>query len=324
MEWLSEKNLVLKPKIKLQSRKFSFKLGTVILNYMVGNMYGSLDMAKRKYDFDLSKIEKMRAEGRGSGSGSKYIPWIRAQDFASDGLTTRVLGWKSGRDHHLFSKLEIKYFYLLEWSDLVVDIREQFPLEHYATLQFAKEAGVDYPWDRKTGYDVVMTTDFLVTVVDSSGGERHLARTLKYANELRGKRGKSVLAKFEVERRYWLDKGIDWGIVTDLQMPTTLVSNIEDCHAYRDLDSAVNFDAQKVDLVEDLIRRRAEERPDSKLSAFAAMLDRSHSLEPGTSLAVIRYLLANKRLTLPSDIRWLKTACCKDIVVDRGRVAEAV
>ena len=281
-------------------------------------------MAKRKYCFDLAKIEKMQSEGRGSGSGSKYLPWIRAHDFASVGLTTRVLGWKSGRDHHFFSKLEVQYFYLLEWSDLVADIREQFPLEHHAAFHFAKEAGITYPWDRKTGYDAVMTTDFLVTVVDSSGNKRDLARTLKYAKDLRGKKGKAILEKFEIERRYWLDKEIDWGIVTDLQIPKTLVSNVEDCHAYRDLDSVVNVDAQKVAAVEDLIRRRAQEYPDHKLSAFAALLDQSRSLEPGTSLAVIRHLLANKRLTIQSDIRWLKAACCKDIVRDRGQLAEAV
>ena len=281
-------------------------------------------MAKRKYCFDQAKIEKMQSEGRGLGSGGKYLPWIRAHEFASDGLTSRVLGWKSGRDHHFFSKLEVQYFYFLEWSDFVVDIREQFPLDHHATFQFAKEAGITYPWDRKTGYDAVMTTDFLVTVVDSSGGKRDLARTLKYTKDLRGKRGKAILEKFEVERRYWLHKKIDWGIVTEFQMPKTLVSNIEDCHAYRDLDSAVNVDGHEVAAVEDLIRRRAQEQPDDKLSAFAALLDRSRSLEPGTSLAVIRHLLANKRLTLPSDIRWLKAAYCKDIVRDRGQMAEAV
>ena len=281
-------------------------------------------MEKRKYCFDQAKIEKLRSEGRGLGSGSKYVPWICAGDFGSAGLTTRVLGWKSGRDHHLLSKLEKQYFYLLEWSDSVVDIREQFPLDYHATFYFANEVGVDYPWERKTGYNVVMTTDFLVTVVDPAGGNRHLARTLKYAKDLRGKEGKAILEKFEVERRFWLDKGIDWGIVTDLQIPKTLVSNVEDCHGYRNLDSAVNIDAQQVAAVEDLIQRRAQEQAERKLSAFAAMSDRFYSLERGTSLAIIRHLLANKRLTLPTDIRWLKDACCKDIVRGRTQLAEAV
>ena len=282
-------------------------------------------MEKRKHCFNQAKIEKLRSEGRGLGSGSSYFPWIRAHDFGSVGLTARVLGWKSsGRDHHFFSKLEKQYFYLLEWSDRVVDIREQFPLDHHAAFHFAEEAGINYPWERDTGYNAVMTTDFLVTVVDPAGGNRHLARTLKYAEDLRGKQGKAILEKFEIERRFWLDQGIDWGIVTDLQIPKTLVSNIEDCHEYRDLDSAINVDAQKVAAVEDLIQRWAQEHPGRKLSAFAVMSDRSCSLECGTSLAVIRHLLANKRLTIPTDIRWLKDARCKDIVRDRRQLAEAV
>jgi len=271
-------------------------------------------MAKRKYRFNEAKIKKLRSEGRGLGSGGNYIPWLQARDFGSRGLTSRVLGWKSGREHHLFSKLEKQFFFLLEWCDSVVDIREQFPLDHHAARRFAEEAGINYPWERKTGYDAVMTTDFLVTVVDSAGTRRNVARTLKPAEDLRGGGGKGILEKFEVERRYWLDKDIDWGMVTDQEIPEPLVSNIEDCHGYRDLESAVDADARQVDAVEELIRGQPEEHGEHKLSAFAAMSDRVHSWERGTSLAIIRHLLANKRLTLPTDVRWLKDGRCKDIV----------
>ena len=281
-------------------------------------------MAKRKYRFDEAKIKKLRSEGRGLGSGGNYVPWLRARDFGSRGLTSRVLGWKSGREHHLFSKLEKQFFFLLEWCDSVVDIREQFPLDHHAARHFAKEAGIDYPWERKTGYDTVMTTDFLVTVAAPAGGNRDVARTLKYAKDLRGNRGKAILETFEIERRYWLDKGIDWGMVTDQEIPETLVSNVADCHGYRDLDSAVNADAQQVAAVEDLMRRQAEEHGERKLSAFGAMSDSIHSLERGTSLAIIRHLLANKRLTLPANVRWLRDGRCKDVVRGRNQQAEAV
>ena len=281
-------------------------------------------MAKRKCCFDETRIERLRSGGRGSGSGSNYVPWICAQDFGSAGLTTRVPGWKTGRIHHFFSRLEVRYFYLLEWSDTVVDIREQFPLEHHAAFHFAKEAGINYPWERKTGYNTVMTTDFLVTVVDSAGVKKDLARTLKYASDLRDKQGKAILEKFEIERRFWLDQGVSWGIVTDLQLPEPLVSNIEDCHEYRELGSALHIDAEQVAAVENMIRQHVQDRPDHKLSAFAAMLERSCSMKPGTGLAVIKHLLANKRLMLPTHVRWLKNARCKDVICDRGQMSEAV
>ena len=67
-------------------------------------------MAKRKYCFDDAGIEKLQSEGRGQGSGSDYLPWIRAHDINSIGLTSRIPGWKSGRIHHFLSKLEAHYF----------------------------------------------------------------------------------------------------------------------------------------------------------------------------------------------------------------------
>jgi len=73
-------------------------------------------------------IEKRLKEGRGQGKGGNYNPWLHIQDVASQGLVTRIKGRKTGRVHHLLSKFETEYFYALEWSDVVTDIREQYPL----------------------------------------------------------------------------------------------------------------------------------------------------------------------------------------------------
>lgn len=281
-------------------------------------------MAKRKCCFNLEKIEKLRAEGRGRGNGRDYSPWILAHDIKSIGLTTRIAGHKSGRVHHFLSRLEVKYFYLLEWSDIVVDIREQFPLDHHVAFNTSEEAGINYPWERNTGYDAVLTTDFLINVADPSGGSTELARTLKYVSEFRSKRGKAILEKLEIERRYWSGLGIDWGIVTELQIPQTLVANIEDCYDHRELGDVVNFGTREVDTIESLIRRHAQEHPDHKLNALAATVDQSFSLELGTGLAVIKHLLANKRLVLPGNIRWLKDGRCRDISFSRRQLAEVV
>jgi hypothetical protein len=50
----------------------------------------------------------------------------------------RVQGWKTNRVHHFISNNELLYFFLLEWSDIVTDIREQYPLEVSSTLEIAK------------------------------------------------------------------------------------------------------------------------------------------------------------------------------------------
>lgn len=82
-------------------------------------------MAKRKRQQD---IERMIKEGRGSGIGKDYKLWIKIQDVASNGRATRVKGVKTDRQHELLSDMERDYFYILDFSDEVVDIRDNI---HY-------------------------------------------------------------------------------------------------------------------------------------------------------------------------------------------------
>lgn len=54
-------------------------------------------------------------EGRGSGHGSEYRPWLTVRDLPSLGRVHRIFGHKSHRTHHLLSDLELAVFLLLEW-----------------------------------------------------------------------------------------------------------------------------------------------------------------------------------------------------------------
>lgn len=89
-------------------------------------------MSKRNHSWNENKYNRFVNEGRGQGVGKEYKPWLTIQDFPSMGRVSRILGWKSGRIHHLFSDLQARYFYMLEWEDTVTDIREHFP---YWTLR---------------------------------------------------------------------------------------------------------------------------------------------------------------------------------------------
>jgi len=82
-------------------------------------------MAKRKR---IQNIEARLKEGRGTGIEEDYIPWIKIQDVAPKARATRVKGIKTNRQHELLSDMERDYFYLLDFSDDIVDIREQYPL----------------------------------------------------------------------------------------------------------------------------------------------------------------------------------------------------
>ncbi|GGH79626.1 hypothetical protein JOD43_001737 [Pullulanibacillus pueri] len=68
------------------------------------------------------------------------------------------------------SDLERNYFYLSEYPDFVVGIREQFPLLPLEeTIVTADELGIKHPTDPKTSEPIVMTTDFLLTINNGQG-----------------------------------------------------------------------------------------------------------------------------------------------------------
>ena len=82
--------------------------------------------------------------------------------------------------------MERNYFYLTEYPDFVVDIREQFPLLPLEeTIVIADELGIKHPTDSKTHEPIVMTTDFLLTV-DKGEGLVELARTIKVKKRTSG------------------------------------------------------------------------------------------------------------------------------------------
>ena len=249
----------------------------------------SKTIAKRNRSADPSVIERRVAEGRGMGVGASYNPWLHVQDVSSEGRAWRIKGWKTGRDHHLLSDHEHDYFLIADWSRKVVDIREQFPLPLKTTLEIAKKIGVDHPKDRQGNY-VVMTTDFLITVSTPTGNV-DWARTIKPSSKLQSQ---NVIEKLEIERIYWRAKNISWGIVTEREMPRTLVNNIDYLHSHYDI-------ADRVSLTQNEIRGVAEDltsiitRDNIPLKDATRLCDERLGLQRGDSLTVARHLLATRQ-----------------------------
>lgn len=240
-------------------------------------------------------IQKLIREGRGQGELAGYQPWLTVRDVPSRGLSTRSKGWTTGRVHHLLSKLEKKYFYVLEWSKVVTDIREQYPLLPLdETLAIAKRYELRHPAipnknDPKELEPVVMTTDFFITL--TVGGERiEQARTVKYATDLQSA---SVLQKLEIERRYWEARQIHWGIVTEHDVPAVLADNIELIYANRYMDEDSKYSRRELYSVATTLTRLVQESTLS-LRHIALDCDTALGFESGTSLAVAYFLIANR------------------------------
>lgn len=249
-------------------------------------------MARRKYSVDEALIARYLKEGRGTGFGADYKPWLKIYDVPSLGRSHRLRGIKTGRVHHFLSDIEVSLFYLLDWHDAVLDIREQFPLDREETQAIAERAGIRYPVDSRTRVPLVQTTDFLVDFV-VAGAHRRIAHAVKPVEALAEKRKAELL---ELERLYWLARGVPWGIVTNQDIPKTLTKNIAWVHNYVDLDDLSQphpgYYAEKADLV---LNEIASWRGVSLKQACQALDDRL-SMPLGTALLLVRHLIACKRL----------------------------
>ena len=165
-------------------------------------------MAKRSNNWDSNKLDRWIKEGRGQGEGENYKPWLTIQDFPSMGRVTRVFGWTTNRIHHFFSDTQLKYFYLLDWEERVIDIREHYPLiDLEVVLKNTSDLKLDKFIDKKTKEPYILTTTFLITLLNPDGQKSFAARSIKYASELSKK---TTIEKLEIERRYWKSQGIDW------------------------------------------------------------------------------------------------------------------
>jgi hypothetical protein len=253
-------------------------------------------MAKSRPLIDRNTIDRFNEEKRGQGTLKDYKPWLTVRDVPSLGKSSRDDGWKTGRPHHFLSTLELLYYLILEWSLLVVDIREQFPLLPIDdTLAIADSLDIKHPTHPKTGKPIVMTTDFYISLRNESGSFEH-ARTVKYAKDLNDPR---TIEKLEIERRFWEARGIDWGIVTEHEIPTQLAKNVDFLHGSWHLPS---FMPEKdIIHVAQAITRLVAERH-QPLNELTALCDKQLRLEGGTSLKVAYYLLATRQWRIDMNV----------------------
>lgn len=241
----------------------------------------------------VKKLQENRIKsGRGQGVGKDYEPFIQAHDnkVASEGWLTRHLGWKTKRIHHTLSSYERKYLYYLEWVDEVIDIREQFPLLPLTrTVEIAQQLGIKHA--HVEGEPVVMTTDFVITL-KTPNGLIDIVRTIKPASKLT----KRTLELFEIERRFFVEQGIDWGIILGNKLPQDLISNIEWIYDARYLDTRPGVDEELVYLISNsLFQRIVMDYCETSISKVCLRCDGEFGIESGTSMFVLKHMLAIKK-----------------------------
>jgi hypothetical protein len=222
-------------------------------------------MAKRDRTQNPKVHDRWNKAGRGKGRGANYQPWLSIQDFAGMTKCARIKGWTTGRTHHLFNRLELDAFYLLDWDNTITDIREQFPIPLEESTRIAAELNIPHP---KTGGGfVVFTTTFLIN------------------------RGKDVVAldiaptstsRNQIAEAYWKTQKVPyqfWGL-EETKKPAVAI--IEWIHGYR---------TQPLKISEPELFAQMEKSPSIKDAA--RILDEKYGM--GAAIQTFRTLLATKQ-----------------------------
>lgn len=245
----------------------------------------------RYHQYSEDMNSKLREEGRGKGEGAEYRPWIIINDFASRGRGHRIPDPYFGRTHYFFSDLEARYFFYLRWDESVLDIREQYPLSPDRTLKIAERLGVRHHRN-PDGSLFVMTTDFLITRRDAESGEVcYYARSVKRADDLRTSDTR-LKEKLQIEYEYWHAFGVDWKVVTEDSF-SEVVSDNARLLLSRYGDSIPSNHEE----IEEALFSMLVKMQDHSLAEVCSNLDRQFSLEDGSSLHLVYYLAAHKKLT---------------------------
>lgn len=242
-----------------------------------------------------NRIKKWIKEGRGQGNGPNYKPWLTVRDVPSKGTSSRIMGWKSQRVHHFLSQsLEESYFYLLDWSPVVIDIREQYPLLPLEeTLEISEELGLKHPVNVKTKEPEVITTDFMITVEDKDGVSL-VARTLKKFTDINETMNLRLYEKFLIEEVFYKRRNIRWGIVTEIDMPKDLVQNIKFLHYALTLEGYPDVSSSEVLFIAPELFK-ALNNDERSCSNVALEFDKKLGKKPGTCLFIIQHMLATKK-----------------------------
>ena len=155
------------------------------------------------------KTKAMRKMGQ--GTGADYKPYITTSEFNSQGTTSVITDWKTGRAVHCLSQGEMYWYYILRWDSKNIDVREQYPLDYNETVAIASKMGFPAPKE-------IMTTDMLVTKTDGS----EVAYSVK-ANRDLSRRDLQLLC---IEKQYWMNHGKECQLVFKTEMNRILASNI--------------------------------------------------------------------------------------------------
>ena len=211
------------------------------------------------------RIDRRIKSGRGSGVRESYKPWIKIWDIKSKGVSHLVPGVKIQRTHHLLSNAERDYLTVLERDKSIIDIREQYPLLTQAETQaIASSFNFPHPVYPGTQVPVVMTTDFLITFLDSSGEAKLAARSVKYRKEFEdsdiGVQNR-IAEKLAIEEKYWAMRDVEWKLVLHENLSKNRIANLSILRTYANIHPSLPTEKNIENLFAFIARCKTDQFP---------------------------------------------------------------
>lgn len=249
-----------------------------------------------------SKTDKYRLiEHRGTGRGENYKPWLRVGEVqGSFSRSHRPYSFKTKREHHLLSDLELYYFLLMEWDDNVKEIREQYPLLPILKTQLiATQMGYRHPTPPGTTTPIVMTTDFIITrKIDGIYVDEAIA--IKTEADLSKPRTREKMA---IERQFWIEKGIRWKVVTDTNIPIQKAKNLKRIFNIEENSEVKMVKGDMVHLLFNDISEIFYLNPNLEhdLVYICQLFDKNYNLKPGVGIKLLMYLIRFKNIVVDLD-----------------------
>lgn len=262
-------------------------------------------------EWNESTIKRFLKEGRGQGTGKNYKPWLYINDLSSRSRSTRIFGHTTQRVHHLLSDLQLYYFYLLEFDENVIDIREQFPLLDFHGMNISVDSSLTQKlFDSKTKVPHIFTVSFLITRVGKGQEPDYQARIVKISSELEKK---STIERLELLRRYFQKKGIDFGIVTEKEINKTFSKNIGWALAAYDIkdypELITNYSYLKKDMSLLILESNIT------FHQVFEKIENLYQLQEGLGLVLFKHLIARKyiKMDLTKKIYLSQKPCEYDV-----------
>lgn len=242
-------------------------------------------------------IQKRIKAGYGQGYGSNYKPWLTVRNVSSKGRSCRLYNQKIERSMTVFSKLEECTCYTLMWKDEIIDIREQYPLLPLSeTQEIAREFGIKHPRAPRAKHDLVMTTDFLITV-RKEGNPYLVAVYVKYQSDLADTRTRE---KYMIEKEYWHRRGIELKIVTEnsfIPIEAENISIIMDCYKCPISESEM----RKKRFSEMVLIEKLSHSESLTIQEFSRQVDEEFGFSDNTAWKYLYHLMARK--LIPVDLK---------------------